>query len=146
MAACVGNGSNDTFVEDRLEEVLSLIAPSKGNGDAYPSADDRENREHHQRKEHDPRRLVDAVRVALFGIGDHNGVAAGVGVNGGSVIVKVGVFLKVFWTKEGLEPQPEHIKRGDAGSNQADEPEEFAKRIVAGEGAVEDFIFGKEAG
>src|SRR5438270_3059561 len=104
MAACVGDGSNDTCVEDRLEEVLSLVATSKGNGNAYPSADDRENREHHQRKEHDPRRLVDAVPVLLFGIGDHNAVAAGVGVLGGSVVMEIGLLGDMFRTKEGLEP------------------------------------------
>ena len=106
-----------------------------------PTADDGENGENYQRAKHDPRGFVDAVPVVLFRVRDHDGVAAGVGVNGCSVIVKVGVFLKVLGTEESLEPEAEHIERRHAGGDETDEPEE----LVAGdEGLVKDLVLGEE--
>ena len=47
--------------EDGIEEVLDLVVPAEGSGNADPSADDREDGEDDEREEHDPRRFVDAV-------------------------------------------------------------------------------------
>src|ERR1700678_3407472 len=74
---------------------------------------------------------MDAMCVALFGICDHNGVAAGLSVDRSSVIVEVGVFFEVFGTPECLEPEPEHVERRHAGGEQADEPDEFITRDIS---------------
>src|SRR5580704_11775069 len=149
MTGDVGDGSHDACVEDWLEEVLCLIAPSEGNGNADPSADDREYGEDNEGEEHDPRRFVDAVSVGcvvVIVVGDHDGVAAGLRMDGSAVVVEVGVFLKTLFAEEGLEPEAEHVEGGHAGGEQTDEPEEFAEGVVACECAVEDFVFGEEAG
>lgn len=116
--------------------MFDLVTSSKDRGNANPTADEGENGQHHERKEHDPRRFVDAVGVAFFRISDHHGVAAGVSVDGSSVIVEIGMFLEVFGTEEGLEPETEHVERGDPGGDEADEPEQFADGVIRGEGAV----------
>src|ERR1700723_1408127 len=148
MSAGVGDGSNDACVEDWLEEVLGLIAPSEGNGNADPSPDDREYGEDNEGEKHDPRRFGDAVSVdcvVVIVVGDHDGVRVGVSVNGGAVVVEVNGLVEVLGAEEGLEPEAEHVERGHTSGDEADEPEELAERIVAGEGAVEDFVFGEKA-
>ena len=49
--------------EDGIEEVLDLVVAAEGCGNADPAADDGEDGEDDEREEHDPGRLVDAVRV-----------------------------------------------------------------------------------
>ena len=66
------------------------------------------------------------------------------------VVVRLseGVFVEAFGAEEGFEPEAEHIEGGETGGDEADEPEEFAEAGVglAGEGLVEDLVFGEEAG
>ena len=48
--------------------------------------------------------------MGFFGIGDHNGVAAGMGMNGGSMIVKVHVLFDVFRTVDRFDPARGSVK------------------------------------
>src|SRR5207245_2568528 len=112
--------------EDGIEELADLVVPSHGSRNADPSTNYRENGKNHQRGKHDPRRFVYAMGMVIFTFGDHYSVAAGGRVHRRSVIVQVGAFFEVLGAEKRLEPQPEHVERCDAGSDQADEPEEFA--------------------
>ena len=103
---------------------LDLVVAAEGGGDADPSADDGENGENDERAQHDPGALVDAVGVFVFN--RQRGVRAS--VDGGAVIGQVMRFRAAF-AEEGLEPEPEHVERGHAGGDEADEPEELAERV-----------------
>ena len=52
----------------------------------------------------------------------------------------------MFRPEEGLEPEAEHVERGHAGGDEADEPEKLADRITGGEGPVEDLVLREEPG
>ncbi len=57
-------------------------------------------------------------------------VGARVSVDGSSVIVQVGVLLKVLRPKEGLEPQAEHIERRHARGDETHEPDSLPTGFV----------------
>ena len=56
------------------------------------------------------------------------------------------MLVEALGAEEGLEPEAEHVEGGQAGGEEADEPEELAEGVGAGEGLVEDLVLREEAG
>src|ERR1035437_11104676 len=99
-----------------------LVVPTHCCGYANPSANDGEDGENRERKQHDQGRLVRAAfvdGVALVMVRNNYSVSAGLQVHRRSAVVQVPLFVEMRRSKEGLEPQAKHVKRGHARSDEA---------------------------
>ena len=79
-------------------------------------------------------------------LGDLSFVVLGGSVVGVGVFFTEVVLVEFFRAEEGLKPEAEHVEGGEAGGDEADEPEEFGEGVGAGEDVEENLVFREEAG
>src|SRR5580658_74320 len=120
-------------MEHRSEEVLDLVVAAQDQRNPNPSADHRENRKDRERNPHHWRRFMHAMRMsglsaAMLRLRDHRCVRVTVGMDRSEVVIMTAMsvsesgFIEARSTKEGLEPQPEHVEARETSGDQADEP------------------------
>ena len=115
-------------IEDRREEVVKVVGAMQHVGHADPSTNQREQRQDHQRYYHHPRALmrsavsVAAASVCVLRVMDRARVPCVLRVRIMSVTGGLRIGPAVL-AKEGEEPQPEHVERGHAGGDNADQPQ-----------------------
>src|SRR6185437_7398566 len=117
-------------MEYRSQKLNETIAAAKRSGNANVSAKHREERQNHQRNQHDLRAFVNAVAVSMP-------------VRRMRVIAMTvtGFGLSAILTEERHEPQSEHVERSDEGGDHADQP----INPICLVGAPQDFVFAEEA-
>src|SRR6267154_3123710 len=101
--------------QDGFEEALEAVLSAESLRPANPAANDGESRKNHERNGHWPRRFVDMFLNMLVG---------------------------ATVTEESKEEQAEHVKRGQPGGDEADNPQQ--EKAV--ERATKNFIFAEKSG
>src|SRR6185437_644029 len=94
-----------------------------------------------------------SLTAVVLRLRNHRCMRVALRVDGGEVLIVIAVrsvamsqcnLIEALRTKEGLEPQPEHVEGRDASGEQADEPERIAERASAQERLVKDLVLGEE--
>src|SRR5579862_2407616 len=145
----MGNPGRRVGREDRRQKAIERVRTMHGLRNPDPSAHKRESVEDYQGKNHDPRALVwRAMSVGTAGRMRVLRLVSGVGM---SSVLGIGVMSvpASSWVRptilapERQEPEAEHVKRGHAGSDDADQPQQM---LTAAPGAPKNSVLGKEGG
>src|SRR5260221_11062420 len=102
-------------LEDGVKKLLQAVFSPNSLGPANPAANDGKSRKNHERNGHWPRRFVD---------------------------VFLDVLISTAITEEGKEEQTEHVESGQAGGDEADNPQQ--EKAV--ERATKNLIFAEKSG
>ena len=135
--------------EHGVKEVFKVVGTMEDSRDAQPAARHRKNSQQNQRQQHNPGRLVHAMTVRglpVVMLGDRNRMRILARMDRRQLLAAKMVFIKALGTEKRLEPQAEHVKRGQSRRDEPDRPHHFAQRRVRCERLVQDFILGEEAG
>src|SRR5260370_28949391 len=100
--------------EDGVKKLLEAVSSANSLRPSNPAANEGESSENHERNGHGPRRFVD---------------------------VFLDVLVSAAITEEGKEEQTEHVEGGQAGGDEADNPQQ--EKAV--ERATKNFIFAEES-
>src|SRR6185312_15607754 len=128
-----------TGMEDRSQELVKAVMSAERFGNANPSHDNGTQRQHNQGSEHDPRTFVYVSAVTVISMS----MGAGLGglharlmtrirpsrtrsVDSARRLFVLVVYRLASLAEERHEPEPEHVERGHAGGDPADEPEDPA--------------------
>ena len=115
-------GTAETDIILAQVALLESIAAAEGVWNADPSSGDGEESEQHERKQHGPWALMNAMRMRLLAIGGMIGGKEMIILRNRVRVVVSALSLEPKVAKEGHVPEAEHVERGDRRGDHSNGP------------------------